>query len=95
MVDHTNHTGSVSNLLRDFIVSWLILLTILGVSVIYNVFYRFMVNRTNHIWTRRILQHVMAKLRSCLFCIFRITWLLAQNHPLVLGSLRLTSIAYN
>ena len=36
MVDRTNHIWSVSNLQRVFIVSWLIVPTIFGVSVIYN-----------------------------------------------------------
>ena len=36
-VDRTNHIWSVSNLQRVFIVSWLIVPTIFGMSVIYNV----------------------------------------------------------
>ena len=37
MVDRTNHIWTVSNLQRDFIVSWLIVPTIFGRVVIYNV----------------------------------------------------------
>ena len=37
MVDRTNHIWSISNLQRVFIMSWLIVPTIFGVSVIYNV----------------------------------------------------------
>ena len=36
MVDHTNHIWSVSILERVFIVSWLIVPTIFGAAVIYN-----------------------------------------------------------
>ena len=41
-----------------FIVPWLIVPTLFGVSVIYNVFYRVMVDRTNHIWSASNLQRV-------------------------------------
>ena len=37
MVDRTNHIWSASNLQRDFIMSGLIVPTIFGVPVIYNV----------------------------------------------------------
>ena len=36
MVDYANHIWNISNLQRDFIVWWLIVPTIFGMSVIYN-----------------------------------------------------------